>query len=147
VRRPVEGHLAEIETDDAVIGVQSVSTELFEYASADPFIPTGPESGVGDLELEDRLDTDPRTAGDQSDQDPPKAQSISHTRAVTAQGMGPVRGGNQGLNRCPDGIYYFGLERAHDGGVLHWVVLVGSHSGSNPSQPDDRWMVTYPRGP
>ena len=25
--------------------------------------------------------------------------------------------------------------------------LVGSHSGSNPSQPDDLWMVAYPRDP
>ena len=31
--------------------------------------------------------------------------------------------------------------------VWHRVVVVGSHSGSNPSQPDDRWMATYPRGP
>src|ERR1035437_8620693 len=93
VQRPVEGHLAEIEADDAVIGFQSVSTELVEHARADPFIATGPEGGVGDLELEDRFDADPRTTGDQSDEDPPKAQSIGNTGAVTAQGMGPVWGG------------------------------------------------------
>jgi hypothetical protein len=61
--------------------------------------------------------------------------------------MGPVWGGQQGLNRCPNGIYYFGLECAHDDGVLHRVVDGWSHSGSNPSQPDARWMVTYPRVP
>jgi hypothetical protein len=30
-------------------------------------------------------------------------------------------------------------------GYLHRVVVVWSHSASKPSQPDDRWMVTYPR--
>jgi hypothetical protein len=35
----------------------------------------------------------------------------------------------QGLDGGEDGIYNFGLERAHDGAVLHRVVVVGSHSG------------------
>jgi hypothetical protein len=54
---------------------------------------------------------------------------------------------DQGLNRSPDGIYNFAFECAHDIEVLRRLVVVGSHSGSNPSQPDDRWMATYPRGP
>ncbi len=36
--------------------------------------------------------------------------------------MGPVRWREQRLHRCPDGIYHFGLECAHDDGYLHQVV-------------------------
>jgi hypothetical protein len=65
---------------------------------------------------------------------------------MTTKGVVVRVGRKQGLDGGKHGIYNFGLECAHDGVVLHRVVVVGSHSGSNPSQPDDRWMVTNPRG-
>ena len=146
MQRPVQRDVAEVQADHTVIGVQRVRAELVEHAGSDPFIASRSQRRVGDLALQDRLDTDPRTPRHQADQDPPKTQPIRDPRPVTAQRMGPRPSRDQGLNRSPDSIYHFGFERAHDVGVLYRVVVVGSHSGSNPSQPDDRWMATYPRG-
>jgi hypothetical protein len=66
---------------------------------------------------------------------------------MTAERMGLIRGWEQGLHRCPDGIYHFRLECAHYVCDLHLVVGRWVHSASQPRQLDDRWMVTYPRGP
>jgi hypothetical protein len=64
---------------------------------------------------------------------------------MPTQGMRLVRGGEQGFNRSPNGIYHFGLECAHYVYDFHLVVGRWVHSASQPRQPDDRWMVTYPR--
>lgn len=38
----------------------------------------------------------------------------------------------------PDGISHFGVERAHDDGDLHLVVVVGMHPASKPGHYHDR---------
>jgi hypothetical protein len=143
VKRPVECHLGEVQPDDPVISVHRMLTELVEHPRHDPLIAPCPQRGVGDLVLQDRFDADPGTAGDQSDEDPPEAQPVRYPGPVTAQRMGFRGRGDERLNRSPDGIYNFAFECAHDIEDLRRVVVVWSHSGSNPSQLDDRWMVTF----
>jgi hypothetical protein len=52
----------------------------------------------------------------------------------------------QRLDRRPHGINHRRVECAHDVGDLATVVGFGDHPVSKPGQPNDRWMVTYPRG-
>ena len=46
---PVECDFGEIETDDAVIGMQGVLAQGVEHAGRDPFVATGPQRRVGNL--------------------------------------------------------------------------------------------------
>ena len=82
---------------------------------------------------------------------PPETQPVRHPRSVTAQRMRLGGRWDQRFDGRPDSIYNFGLEHAHNEGSSTVSALLGTHSGSNPSQPDDRWMVIssapYPRGP
>ncbi|HEY5013972.1 MAG TPA: hypothetical protein VIK61_14905, partial [Acidimicrobiia bacterium] len=89
--------------------------ELVEHPGRDPFVASGPQRRVGNLAVQDRFDADPRTAGDKADQDPPETQSVRDAGSMTTQRMIVRRWRReQRLNRCPDGIYHFGFERAHD---------------------------------
>jgi hypothetical protein len=139
VERTVERHFGEIEADDPVIGVHGMVAEPIEHAGSDPFITASSQRRVRDLVLEDRLDADPRAAGDQSDEDPPKAQPVRNPRPVTAQRVALRSGRDQGLDCCPDGIYHFGFECAHYVGDLHLVV------GSERTQ-NQIWALTTTGG-
>lgn len=97
--------------------------------------------------FEDRFDIDPRRVGHETDQDPPETQPVRDTWPVTTQRMIIDPDRQQRLDRPPDHIHNFGLERAHDDKDLHPVVVLEQHPGSNPGRHDDRWMVTYPRDP
>jgi hypothetical protein len=68
-------------------------------------------------------------------------KQIRSASTVAAERVGAGRGREQGFHYRPNGIKHFGVERAHDVGTSTRSSGVGSHSGSNPSQHDDRWMV------
>ena len=119
---PVECHFGEIETDDSVVGVHGVAAHGVEHSRDDPFIAARSPCRIGHLVLEDRLDTRPRTAGAQTDENPPEAQPVRDPRPVTTQGVVLGHRRDQGLDDRPDGIYHFGFECAHDVGDLHLVV-------------------------
>jgi hypothetical protein len=96
--------------------------------------------------IKDRFDVDPGRSGHQPDQDPPETQPVGHPRPVTAQRVFVDSGpGQQPLDHRPDDVRDFGLKRAHDVGVLHQSSGLEQHPKSESGQPDDRWMVTYPR--
>ena len=57
--------------------------------------------------------------------DPPEAQPVRPARSVTAERMGRLGRRHQRLDRREQNVHDFGLERAHDDGVLHLVVGVG----------------------
>jgi len=60
VQASVDGHLAQIETTDAVERSAGLGAQLIEHARSDPVVATGPQRGVGHAVLEDRFDVDPR---------------------------------------------------------------------------------------
>jgi hypothetical protein len=72
---------------------------------------------------------------------------------MTAERMGLYVDREQGLDSCPDGIDYLGIERAHDGGTSTWSWWVGQapdHLGANPtaggwSPALSREILTGPR--
>jgi hypothetical protein len=151
VQGAVGGDVVGIEADDPVMGIERVATEPIEDTGCDPLAASGPEGRVGDLVAEDRLDTDPGASRDQPDEDPPGAQPVRDPRSVAAQWVRLGSRRDQSFDGRPESIYNFGLERAHDEDSSTVSSLLGSHSGSSPSQPDDRWMVIssahYQRGP
>ncbi len=66
----------EVEADDLVERGEGFGVDLVEHASGDPLVATSPQGGVGDLEVKDRFDVDPRCSGDESDQDPTEAEPV-----------------------------------------------------------------------
>lgn len=65
---------------------------------------------------------------------------------MTAERVGVVGWREERFDRREQDVHDFGLERAHDDGepphgCWGWAALA-----SNASHPNDRWMVTYPRG-
>jgi len=118
----VNGGLGEIETDDLVVGAEGLVDQLVEHPDRFPLVPAGPQGGVGDCPSDQSLGVDPRAPCDQADEHGLEADPIGDPRSMTAQGVGPVRGREQGLDRCPHCIKHFGLECAHDIGDLHLVV-------------------------
>jgi hypothetical protein len=80
-----QGDLGQVETDDPIERGERFDTELVEHIGDDPLIPACSQCGVGDSMIEDRFDVDPRRACDQTDQDAAEANSIRHTRTVTAE--------------------------------------------------------------
>ena len=139
VQGTVECHFGEVETDDAVVGVQGMLAQRVEYARSDPFVTASSQRRVRDPVFENRLDADPRAAGDQADEDPPKAQPIRDPGPVTAQRVVLGHWRDQGFDRCPDGIYHFGFECADYVGDLHLVV------GSERTQ-NQIWALTTTGG-
>jgi hypothetical protein len=123
LQRAVHADIAQVQADDAVEGGHCFGLELFEHAGLDPFVASGAQGGVGYLAVEDRFDVDPRGARDETDQDPPEAQPVRHARPVTAEWVGSIGNRQQRFDRCPDGSYHSGLERAHDVWCLHLVVV------------------------
>jgi len=108
--KELSSDISEVEADDPVIGRYGVVAEPIEHAVGDPFITPSPQSGIRHLVLEDRLDADPRATGDQSDEDPPKAQPVGNSRPVTAERVTLRSWWDQGFDSCPDGIYHFGFK-------------------------------------
>ncbi len=95
---------------------------------------------------EDRFDVDPRGSGHEADQEPPEAQPVWDPGPVTSKRVGLIGRWEQGFDGGEQDVHDVGLERAHDVGDLHTVVGSGQALASNASRPDNRWMVTYPRG-
>ena len=122
MERAIERHLGEVEADDPVIRANGVIPEPIEYAGHDPFIPAGPQRGVGNPVLEYRFDADPRATSDQTDEDSPKTQSVRNPWPVTTQRVTLASRWDQRLDGGPNGIYHFGFKCAHDVGDLHLVV-------------------------
>jgi hypothetical protein len=147
VQRPVERDLPEVEADNPVVRVDRMVAELIEHPRRDPLIPPGPQRRVRDLALQDRFDTDPRTARHQADQDPPETQPVRDPGPVTAQRVSSGHGRDQRFDRRPHRIYHFGFQRAHDeiastrssGLLVSPAIKRGQHR-----RPVDG---TYPRGP
>jgi hypothetical protein len=141
VLRAVQAHLGQVELDDAVIGGQRLGGERLEHPSGDPLVTAAPQRRVRDAPAHERFDVDPGAPGDQSDEDPLEAHPVRNARPMAAQRVGIDGHGNQRLEGLPDGISHFGVERAHDDGDLHLVVVVGMHPASKPGHHHDRWMV------
>jgi hypothetical protein len=99
------------------------------------------------LSFEDRFDSHPRTARDEPDQGPPKAQAIRDPGPVAAQRMIIPNRRDQRFDRCPDGIYHFGFERARDDGAFHCVVVVWVALGIKPEPTRRPVDGTCSRGP
>jgi hypothetical protein len=51
----------------------------------------------------------------------------------------------QRLDGAPENINHFGSRARMMMKSSTWSSVLGSHPASKPGQPDDRWMVTYPR--
>lgn len=83
----VERDVLQAEPDDPVERSDGFALEGFEHTGCDPLIAPRSQGGVGDPVLEDRFDVDPGGAGHEPDEDPPEAQSVGHSWAVTAQRM------------------------------------------------------------
>jgi hypothetical protein len=115
--------------------------EPIEDTCCDPLVSSGPKGGVGDLVTEDRFGADPRASRDQASEDAPEAQLVGCSSAVTAQRMRFKGWRDQRLDGRPGGIYNFGFEYAQNESSSTVSLLLGTHSGSNPSQPDERWMI------
>jgi len=77
---------------------------------------------------------------------------------VAAERVLVDKGRDERFDGRPDSIEHFGVERAHDGGDLHWSLVVGQAPRLSRGHTDDRWMVylrekvlvrdpfAYPRG-
>lgn len=87
----IDGAVAQVEPDDAVIGGDGLGREAVEHTGGDPFVASRPQRRVGDGAAQQSLDIDPRAAGDEADQDPFEADPVGDTRPVAAQRMGAVR--------------------------------------------------------
>ena len=61
--------------------------------------------------------------------------------------MEPASSRQQRPDGPPDSIEHLRLQRAHNDRNLHLVVVGWCTRKVHSGQPDDRWMVTYPRGP
>jgi NAD(P)H-binding len=119
-------HLVEVKADNPVKRRERLGLESLEHPSSDPLVAPGPQRRVRHLVVEDRLDIHPRDTGHQPDQDPPEAHPIRHPAPVTTQRMGLDGLWQQGLNSPPDDIDHLRVERAHDVGYLHRVVVMDS---------------------
>lgn len=122
VQRAVHRDMVEVQLDDLVERGVRFGFEPFEHPGRDPLIATGSQRRVRHLEVQDRFDVDPGGAGHEPDEDPPEAQVIVSSTAMTSQRMGPVGLREQRLEALPENIDHFTLERAHDDGYLHQVV-------------------------
>ena len=123
----VDGHDVEVELDDAVIGSACFGFELIEHASI-PLVATCSQCRVGDREVEDRFDVDPRRAGHQPDQNPAETDPVRNPRIVATERVFIDRGGQDRLDRRPDRFGHLRVHRAcHDRsastGRLAWVAL------------------------
>ena len=109
----VDGELGQVQADDAVERSDCFGAELIKHASGDPLVTTGSQCGVRDVVFEDRFDVDPRRPGGEPDQEPPEAEPVGHSRAVTSERM-QRRFGQQRFDGGEHGVHHFGLECAHD---------------------------------
>jgi hypothetical protein len=114
----VDGALAEVELDDAVITGERFSRQRVEHSSGDPLVATASHRGVRDPIAGQALRVHPRAAGDEPDEDRVKAVPVRHPRAVTAQRVLIGWGQRQeGLDRSPDRVNHERVESAHDSQV------------------------------
>ena len=80
---------------------------------------------------------------DEADEHRPQADPVRDPSPVTAERVTVLGLWKQRFYRRVDSIEHFGLECAHDGGDLHWVVGFGTHPTSQLGHHGDRWMVSF----
>jgi len=122
VQAAVDCDVVEEEPDDLVVGRKCLGAELVEHAGDDPLVAPCPGRRVRHLLRAEMLSVLPTAPRHQAYEDHLEAVAVRGSRTMTAQGMGVEGNGQQRLTGSPDGIYHFGVERAHDEGDLHLVI-------------------------
>ena len=118
----IDRTVAEIETHDAVVAGDGLVGGSVEHTGRDPFVTAAPKV-VPESRPPTRCSAvDPRTPRPQAHQDPLEAHPIRDPRAMTAQRTCIRHSPQEWIDRGPDSIDQFGVEREHDVGHLHRVV-------------------------
>jgi hypothetical protein len=92
----VDRTLAEVQLDDPVIGGERFGDERLEYSGGQPHVAPATQRGVRHRPVQQALDVDPRAAGDETKQDPLKAQAVGGSGPVPAQRVLIDRTGSNG---------------------------------------------------
>ena len=145
----VDARLGEVEPDDAVIAGDRLGDDGVVEAGRKSLVTARPGGRVRDDVAAEPLGVLPRTPRRKTHDHHPEAVSITGSRAVTTEGVAVVMGREQLLDRRPDGIEHFGVERAHDGGDLRWSSGgVSTRQSSWAFTATGGWSlsIAYPRG-
>ena len=109
VHRPVDGHLAHVETDDLVVATDCLVGDGVEDSGTDPLVASFPSGGVRDHPCRQVLGVLPRTARDETDKHHLETGPVRLDAATVATpGGGPHSGPGPGARWPPRGsIYHF----------------------------------------
>jgi hypothetical protein len=103
---------------------QRLGSETVEDPRPDPLVAPGSQRRVRDYAVDEALGVDPGAAGRQPDQDRFEAHPVGHSPSMTSQRVIiDGRGRKQCRHRIPDSIDHLWIQRAHDAGCLHSVVV------------------------
>jgi hypothetical protein len=108
----IEGHLAQIEADDAVISTDGLLSDLIEHARLEPLVPAAAQGGLRPLAEAPR--DIPGAPRDQAEEDGFEAIPVRDPWSMASERVLVSNGGRHlRFNAGPDGLDYPGFEREH----------------------------------